>query len=129
MRRLIDCAALCGGAIALAFALTLFIGYAAAQEGYIGHDHDKWHESFYRTLKRPDGNGSCCNLSDCRPTSIRSNHGRYEIKKDGRWIPIPMEKVVRRTAPDGGAHICAPDSRNQVFHADEVFCVIMPLET
>ena len=22
---------------------------AAAQEGYLGHDHDKWHRSFYQT--------------------------------------------------------------------------------
>jgi hypothetical protein len=129
MRKLIDCAALCGGAIVLAFVLTLFIGYATAQEGHIGHGHDTWHQSFYSTLKRPDGKGSCCNLTDCRPTSIRSNNGRYEIKKDGRWIPVQMEKVVRKTAPDGGAHICAPDSDSKFHAADEVFCVIMPLET
>ena len=27
---------------------------AAAQEGYFGHDHDKWHHGFYQTLERPD---------------------------------------------------------------------------
>jgi hypothetical protein len=52
---------------------------------------------------------------------------RYEIKKDGRWIPIPMDKVIKRIAPDGGAHICAPDSNSKAYPADEVFCAIMPL--
>ena len=27
---------------------------AMAQEGYFGHDHDKWHHGFYKTLERPD---------------------------------------------------------------------------
>jgi hypothetical protein len=129
MRKLIDCAALCVAAIVLALAFTVFIGYAAAQEGHIGHGHDKWHQGFYNALQRPDGKGSCCNLFDCRPTSFRSVGGRYEIKKDGRWIPVPMDKVIKRAAPDGGAHICAPDSNNKTYPADEVFCVLMPPET
>jgi len=27
---------------------------AMAQEGYFGHDHDKWHHGFYQTLERPE---------------------------------------------------------------------------
>jgi hypothetical protein len=123
------CAALGVAPIVPAFAIAVSIGSAAAQEGYIGHSHDQWHQGFYSTLSRPDGNGSCCNLMDCRPTSIRSTNGRYEIKKDGRWISVPMEKVIKKTAPDGGAHICAPDSNSKAYPADEIFCVIMPPET
>ena len=40
-----------------------------AQEGYYGVGHDKWHQGFYSKLKRNDGQGSCCNLIDCRPKS------------------------------------------------------------
>jgi hypothetical protein len=57
------------GFIVLLFALS-FAAYA--QEGYLGSDHDKWHQSFYSMLQRPDGKGSCCNLTDCRPTSGRT---------------------------------------------------------
>src|SRR6266545_1626346 len=96
-----------------------------AQDGHLGHGHDQWHQSFYNTLQRPDGKGSCCNLTDCRPTSIRTINGRYEIKKDGRWIPLPYAKIIKRLAPDGGAHICAPESSSKAFPADEVFCVVM----
>jgi hypothetical protein len=35
---------------------------AAAQEGYLGHDHDKWHRGFYQTLLRPDTKTPCCSL-------------------------------------------------------------------
>ena len=123
-----DYAAFCVLALVLAFVLAVAIGHAGAQEGYAGQGHDKWHRGFYSTLERPDGKGSCCNLMDCRPTSVRSSNGRYEIKKDGRWIPVPMEKIIKKTAPDGGAHICAPDSNSNHYTADEVFCVVMPLE-
>ena len=44
---------------------------ASAQEGYYGAGHDKWHQGFYSNLKRNDGQGSCCNLMDCRPTQSR----------------------------------------------------------
>jgi len=129
LRRLMNCAALCVVAIVLVLVLIVCINSTAAQEGYFGHSHDDWHHGFYSTLNRPDGKGSCCNLMDCRPTSVRSTDGRYEIKKDGRWIPVPMEKVIKKAAPDGGAHICAPDSSDTAYPADEVFCVIMPPDT
>ncbi len=51
---------LLGGAVSLFLCVS-----AAAQEGYYGVGHDKWHQGFYSTLKRNDGGGSCCNLMDC----------------------------------------------------------------
>jgi hypothetical protein len=56
---------------------------AHAQEGHLGSGHDKWHQSFYNMLQRPDGKGSCCNLTDCRPTSGRTVDGHYEVKVNG----------------------------------------------
>jgi len=40
---------------------------AVAQEGYFGHDHDKWHRGFYQTLERPDTKSPCCNLTIVAP--------------------------------------------------------------
>jgi hypothetical protein len=102
---------------------------AAAQEGQHGHGHDAWHAEFYSKLVRPDTKTSCCNLADCRPTEIRSVGDHYEVKKDSRWVRVPMDKIVKVTAPDGGAHICAPPSEGTAWAPDEVFCVIMPFET
>ena len=53
---------------------------AAAQEGYLGQDHDEWHRSFYQMLLRPDTKTPCCNLTDCRPTSGKRVHDHYEVK-------------------------------------------------
>ena len=55
---------LLGGAVSVFLCVS-----AAAQEGYYGVGHDKWHQGFYSKLKRNDGQGSCCNLIDCRPKS------------------------------------------------------------
>jgi hypothetical protein len=114
----------------LVFAALLFVPMTiAAEEGDHGHGHDAWHAEFYSQLVRPDTKTSCCNLADCRPTEIRSVGDHYEVKKDGRWIRVPIAKIVKVTAPDGGAHICAPPSVGTAWGADEVFCVVMPLET
>jgi hypothetical protein len=98
---------------------------AVAQEGHYGLGHDKWHESFYSTLKRNDG-GSCCNLMDCRPTQSRMVDDHYEVKVDGVWTPVPYDKINNVIAPDGGAHVCAP--RQVGPNKGVIFCVILPSE-
>jgi hypothetical protein len=65
---------------------------AAAQEGYLGHDHDKWHRGFYQSLLRPDAKTPCCNLTDCRPTSGKRVDMHYEVKVNGAWYPFHPAK-------------------------------------
>jgi hypothetical protein len=101
-------------------------GSTAAQEGYYGVGHDKWHQSFYSNLKRNDGQGSCCNLMDCRPTQSRMVGDHYEVKVDGEWIPVPNNKINNVVAPDGGAHVCAPKQIGA--NKGVLFCVILPSE-
>src|SRR5262249_5424434 len=98
---------------------------AAAQEGYYGAGHDKWHQGFYSQLRRNDG-GSCCNLMDCRPTQSRIVGDHYEVKVDGVWMPVPYDKINNVVAPDGGAHVCAPRQVGQ--NKGVIFCVILPSE-
>jgi hypothetical protein len=105
----------------------LWFDAAVAQEGYRGHDHDKWHRGFYQTLERPDTKGPCCNLTDCRPTSGREVDGHYEVKVNGAWVSVPPGKILKRSAPDLGFHVCAPfkfDGR-----PDHLYCVVVPPET
>jgi hypothetical protein len=111
------------GFIVLLFALSF---PAHAQEGYLGSGHDKWHQSFYRMLQRPDGKGSCCNLTDCRPTSGRTVDGHYEVKVNGAWVSVPQTKIIRQAAPDGGYHVCAP--YNFKGQPEELYCVILAPE-
>ena len=99
---------------------------ARAQDGMLGHGHEKWHQSFYMTLQRPDGKGSCCNLTDCRPTSGRAVDDHYEVKVNGAWISVPQSKILHKQAPDGGFHVCAP--YNFKGQPDELYCVIIAPE-
>jgi hypothetical protein len=99
---------------------------AAAQEGYYGVGHDKWHQGFYSKLKRNDGQGSCCNLMDCRPTQSRMVGDHCEVKVDGAWTPVPYDKINNVIAPDGGAHVCVPRQIGQ--NKGVLFCVILPTE-
>jgi hypothetical protein len=87
-----DFIALLGGALFL----FLWIS-AAAQEGYYGEGHDKWHQDFYSKLKRNDGRGPCCSLMDCRPTQSRMVGDHYEVKVDGEWIQVPNDKIKSPT--------------------------------
>src|SRR5262249_51972476 len=76
-----------GGAGSLLFCVS-----AAAQEGYYGVGHEKWHQGFYSKLRRNDG-GLCCTLMDCRPTQSRIVGDHYEVKVDGVWMPVPYNKI------------------------------------
>ena len=85
-----------GFVMKLGFVLAvLWFDAAVAQEGYLGHDHDKWHRGFYQTLERPDTKSPCCNLTDCRPTSGRQVDGHYEVKVNGAWVSVPPAKILK----------------------------------
>lgn len=112
-------------------ALVVMLGMAGAvtaqaQEGHLGHGHSHWHDAFYKKLIRPDTKTSCCNLTDCRPTSGRMFDGRYEVKVNGAWISVPAEKIIPTSAPDGGYHVCAPF--NFKGNPGELFCVVIAPE-
>ena len=109
-----------------AFAATLWLVPAMAQDGHIGQGHDTWHQSFYMTLQRPGGKGSCCNLNDCRPTSGRQEDGDYQVKVNGAWVKVPASKIIPKSAPDGGFHVCAPDPFNG--DPERLYCVIVAPE-
>jgi hypothetical protein len=107
--------------------LSMFLCYGtAAQEGHYGIGHEKWHGGFYTKLKRNDGQGSCCNLMDCRPTQSRMVGDHYEVKIEGEWTLVPNNKINNVVAPDGGAHVCAP--RQVGPNKGVVFCVVLPPE-
>ena len=102
---------------------------AATQEGRHGRGHDRWHAEFYSKLMRPDTKTSCCNPNLVRGASSYLVNDKLRRKKDGRWVRVPPDKIVKVVAPDGGAHICAPPSESTSWDPDYVFCIIMAMET
>ena len=105
-----------GGALGV-----LLCPYATAQEGRLGIGHERWHQDFYAKLRRNDGTGPCCSLTDCRPTQSRMIGDHYEVKVDGKRVPVPSDKINNVVAPDRGAHVCVP--RQIGSHKGELFCV------
>jgi hypothetical protein len=63
-------------------------------------------------------------LQPHRPGRTVDDH--YEVKVNGAWISVPPTKIIRRSAPDGGYHVCAP------YHfkgnPEELYCVIVAPE-
>jgi hypothetical protein len=84
------------------------------------------HERFYAKWHMPDHPSlSCCNNADCYPTEIKYIDGKIYAKRreDGKYIPIPPEKVERnRDNPDGRNHLCAPPPNASYPSSDTVFC-------
>jgi hypothetical protein len=74
---------------------------------------------WFRGLKAPNGTG-CCSEADCRQVESRLTQGGYEVMIRSRWIPVPWERVLRRTDnPTGRAIVCyTPD--------DLILCFVRP---
>ena len=100
---------------------------AQEHQGRHGVGHDTWHESFYSKLKRNDNKTSCCNLADCSPTTSRMVGEQYEVLVEGQWTPVPKSTIQDVTAPDGGAHVCAP--RQLGMQKGILYCVVLPPES
>lgn len=68
--------------------------------------------AWFRSLKQPGTNLSCCDISDCRRTKAewRGNGWVAEVAMpDGtkRWTPIPAERVLKQPhSIDGEAYLC-----------------------
>lgn len=97
-----------------------------SHDGHLGQGHAAWHDAFYKKLLRPDTKTSCCNLTDCRPTSGRMLNGNYEVKVNGAWISVPSDKIIPTSAPDGGYHVCAPI--NFQGKPNDLYCVVIAPE-
>jgi hypothetical protein len=77
---------------------------------------------WFRSLQGNDG-VSCCSIADCRATDDRVKDGHYEALIAGAWIPVPDDKVLRRTDnPTGRAVVCWLPNRG-------VMCFIAGSET
>jgi hypothetical protein len=119
------------GFVVLVVLTIAFVDPAPAQDhqGHMGQGHEKWHEKFYQGLLRNDTKTSCCNLGDCRPTQSRMNEKlhQYEVLLDGEWVVAPADVIQKKGAPDGGAHVCAPQQVGT--NKGKLYCVVLPPET
>lgn len=98
-----------------------------AQDEYHGHQgqgHEEWHGTFYQGLVTPETRVSCCNLADCRPTQGKQVGDHYEVEINGKFVEVLQSKIVNKTAPDWGYHVCAPIAFSG--KPEHVYCVVLP---
>jgi hypothetical protein len=76
---------------------------------------DGRYSEWFRSLKQPGTENSCCDLSDCRTVRVRAGAQGYEayISKPDfpiehpLWVPIPAEKILQgKDNPLGSAVVC-----------------------
>jgi hypothetical protein len=70
---------------------------------------------------------------DCAPYPHRSTNGElsWELFINGRWWPVPPEKIVQMYSPDGQAHACcwkvgAVHQGCTAMDPVEFRCVVLP---
>lgn len=90
------------------------------------HDHAghaKHHEHFYKNLKQPGSNVSCCNDQDCRPAPHRVTPHGVEFFVGNRWFMPPADRLMEVTTPDASGHWCGLRENTPEPHT---FCAIVP---
>ena len=76
--------------------------------------------TWFRGLKAPNGT-ACCSIADCRRANFRLTPDGYQAMIGDRWVPVPWERVLRRTDnPTGEAVVC------YVPHTELIMCFVRP---
>src|ERR1044072_6622632 len=61
---------------------------------------------WYRSLRQPETNASCCSVADCRPYDARIAKDHYEIRIHDKWWAVPNKLVLHKENPTGSAIAC-----------------------
>jgi len=96
----------------------------SADEGFPNTAKHQELHGFYQDLHNKRG-VTCCHNRDCRPTSFRDMGDHMEVMLNGKWIQVDPDKIVNKTAPDWGAHICAGDPTDYDTNG-RIWCIIIP---
>jgi hypothetical protein len=75
--------------------------------------------SWFKSLKQPGTEISCCDISDCRRAEANWRNGQWHAVVEGQWTPIPPEKELDKKSIDGDAYVCSSPTRR-------IYCFIKP---
>ena len=91
----------------------------------LAHDpagHAQHHDAFYKSLKQPGTNVSCCNDRDCRPAPHRVTPNGVQFFIAGKWFTPPAEKLIETDESPTG-HWCGVGEN---YSEPITFCAIVP---
>ena len=70
---------------------------------------------YYAGLRTSTG-ASCCGGRDCAPAEARVGPHGWEVKRDGRWVEVPLGIIIQHaTNPTGFATLCVRDGTMVCF--------------
>ena len=75
--------------------------------------------SWFKSLKQPGTEISCCDISDCKRAEANWRNGQWHAVVEGKWTPIPPEKELDKKSIDGDAYVCSSPTRR-------IYCFIKP---
>ena len=82
----------------LATLLMLTIGSTASAGG---------RASWFKSLRMPGTNASCCDIGDCHKTEADWRSGHWWAMVSEKWREIPSSKVLKSPfSLDGSAYVC-----------------------
>jgi hypothetical protein len=61
---------------------------------------------WYRSLRTPDTNLSCCSVADCRPVQARQVNDHWEVLTESGWEVVPAQRVLQQRNMDGRPIAC-----------------------
>lgn len=80
------------------------------------------YKDWFESLQQPGTHGYCCSISDCHMTNYRVTPNGYEVPIDGRWVPVPPDKVLDHVDnPTGHGVVC-------YLVPDEIMCFVRAAE-
>ena len=118
------------GAVVLGFgmiALGLSPVFAQTVPDHMQMYHaDPHYDQWFRSLKQPGSQISCCSLNDCDQTVAELRDGAWWAQVRGIWRQIPPEKIVKTPLSiDGEAYVCAnPSMRPDLTN---IYCFVPPI--
>lgn len=105
-------------ALGLLALLAFSVAWGAPPEGA---DPNSPIGQWFQSLKQPGTDDvSCCSIADCRPVDYRIE---AEVAVDGKWLPVPPNKIVHRENPTGRAVLC----KSRI--SETIWCFVPASET
>lgn len=104
----------------------VMIGWAMFDPAW-SQDRGAW----FKSLKQPGTNISCCDISDCRRTEAEWRGDGWTAIVNGKWREIPAGKILKKPhSIDGDAYVCnGPEWRDDdggEVTPGTIYCFVPP---
>lgn len=102
--------------LAIAALASALIAWALFDPAWSQEDRGTW----FKSLKQPGTDVSCCDISDCKRTDATWRKGQwFATDGDGGEVEIPPGRVIDKESIDGEAYVCLSSTK-------KVYCFVKP---